>query len=91
MILTDKEIEQRAELYAANVPENDNDSLYSSDVRAYKTAWKECTEHYRELIGDAEKWKELQKQVESISNITKDAMSFHLSIGEYVSELINRK
>lgn len=75
MILTDKEIEQRADKCANRYYHKQDTALriitshateHEAAMYRYTDGWKECTEHYRELIEDGMKWKELKNTLSSI-------------------------
>lgn len=60
-------------------------------IEGYTAGWKECTEHYKQLIEDGMKWQQMVQEVEYQSSRTNDPMAFHLSVGEIIIELINKK
>lgn len=73
MILTDKEIEQRADKCANRYYHKQDTALriitshateHEAAMYRYTDGWKECTEYYRELIEAGMKYNELKKWIE---------------------------
>jgi hypothetical protein len=67
MILTNEQIRVRASQYATEC--GSIDGAINNDYNGYNNGWKDCTEHYKQLIEDGMKWQELYQ---TMDNLNKD-------------------
>lgn len=92
VLLTDEQVAAIAEKYSDDTVDTDwahgaRNLLRAGVERDYRAGWKECTEHYRELIEAGVRWKELMEAVEAerkdewsieITNTLRENVGWHV-------------